>query len=163
MKEDLTLIEILGLAIKSEEEAALFYTNVAKMIKNDLVRGKYESLAREEVGHKHMLIGLYRKMTGEKEPPCIPTGVDVAEKYSVQFNVDSIEEVLMYAIGREKHANEFYRKAAAKAIDVNSKRTLEYLADIERGHEVLLKSELDAYLRDRDWYAEKPDVQLVGP
>ncbi|MBI4711406.1 MAG: hypothetical protein HY767_02970, partial [Candidatus Omnitrophica bacterium] len=47
--------------------------------------------------------------------------------------------------------------------DVTARRTLEYLADSERGHEMLIKSELEAYLRDRNWYAEKPDVQLVGP
>ncbi len=164
MKEDLTLLEVIGLAIRSEEDAAEFYGSISKVIGNELVRAKYEALAKEEVGHRHMLVELYKKMSGEsKAPPPIPGSPSTAEGGMPRFSADSIEELLKHAIGREVDANDFYRRAAARAIDTNSRRTLEYLADIEHGHELMLRSELDAFLRDRDWYAEKPDVQLVGP
>lgn len=163
-REELTLLEIIGLAIRSEEEAADFYGSVSRIIKNDLVRAKYEALAREEIGHRHMLVELYRKMSGEEgAPPRIPGSPSTAEGEAKRFSVDSLEGLLLGAIAREAEANDFYRKAAVRAIDQGGRRTLEYLADIERGHELMLRSELDAYQRDRDWYAEKPDVQLVGP
>lgn len=164
MGNNLTLVEIIGLAVRSEEEAAEFYGNMAKLIKNGLVRAKYETLAKEEIGHRHMLVELYKKMTGENGgPPKIPGSPKVAEEKQPPFATDSLEELLKLAILREQKAGDFYRKAAARAVDVNGRRTLEYLADIERGHEMLLKAELESYLRDRNWYAEKPDVQLVGP
>lgn len=163
MKEDLTLLEIIGLAIRSEEDAAEFYGGIAKIIKNELVRAKYEGLAREEVGHRHMLVELYKKMSGEETPPRVPGHTATAEGGQPPFVTDSIEGLLHHAIRREVAANDFYRKAAVRAVDQGGQRTLEYLADIERGHELLLRAELGAYLRDRDWYAEKPDVQLVGP
>lgn len=163
MKEDLTLLEIVGLAIRSEEDAAEFYGGISKIIRNDLVRTKYEGLAREEVGHRHMLVELYKKMSGEETPPRVPGHPATAEGGRTPFVADSLEELLRHAIDREVAANDFYRKAAARAVDQGGQRTLEYLADIERGHELLLRTELGAYLRDRDWYAEKPDVQLVGP
>lgn len=164
MKDDLTMVEVIGLAIRSEEEAAHFYGEMSKLIKNDLVHSKFESLAKEEVGHRHMLVELYKKMTGETAaPPKIPGSPKTAEGGMPRFAVESLEELLKLAIKREQEANEFYRDAAVRAKDDNAKRVFEYLAGIERGHEILLKSELDSYLKDRNWYADKPDVQLVGP
>lgn len=164
MREDLTLLEIIGLGIRSEEAAAEFYGGISKIIKNDLVRAKYEGLAREEIGHRHLLVELYQKLSGERgPPPCIPGSPSTAEGGRPPFVADALEELLRHAISREIEANDFYRRAAARAVDQGGQRTLEYLADIERGHELIIRSELDAYLRDRNWYAEKPDVQLVGP
>ena len=161
MKDNLTPVEIIGLAIRSEEEASAFYGHISKLVKNELVRSKYESLAREEGRHREMLVALYRKMTGEKgAPPKIPGDPATAEGGFPVENA-SIEDLLNFAIAREQEARRFYTKAAERTNDHTSKRMLEYLADIERGHETMLKSELDAYLRDKNWYAEHPDIQLV--
>ena len=65
------------------------------------------------------------------------------------------------AIAREHEASNFYKAAAKSATDISGKRTLEYLAGIEHGHEVMLKMELEAYLRDKNWYSDNPDIQLV--
>lgn len=164
MQRDLTLVEIIGLAVKSEEEAASFYGHLSKKIGNELVRAKYESLAKEEAGHRHMLLELYKKMTGEKNgPPAVPGKQLLAEGMGKEFEASSVEDLLRFAILREQKANEFYRKASVKTVDVNSKRTLEYLADIESGHEMLLKAELESYLKDKNWYSDNPNIQLVGP
>ncbi|MBT3180884.1 MAG: ferritin family protein [Deltaproteobacteria bacterium] len=163
MDADLTPVEVVGLGIRSEEDAAEFYGTIAKMIKNDLVKAKFESLAREEVGHKQVLSALYKRMTGESAPPKIPGSPNTAEGGGIPVGVDNIEGLLELAISREHSANMFYRDAAKKAKDNNGKRTLEYLAGIEHGHEVMLKEELKAYLNDKDWYSNNPDIQLVGP
>ena len=162
MKTDLTTIEALGLAIRSEEEAAEFYNRVAKMVKNDMVRAKYEALAQEESRHREMLLGLYRRATGEEKAPVIPGSPETAEG-GFPIPKASMEDLLRLAIVREQEAQEFYRRAAERTSDQTAQRMLQYLADIERGHELMLNAELEAYLRDRDWYANNPDVQLVGP
>lgn len=164
MQNGLTLLEIIGLAIKSEEDAVNFYIQLSELIKNELVQNKYESLAKEEIGHRHMLIELYKKMTGEDSaPPKIPGEPLTAEGGMPPMAIDSLEELLKFAIKCEHSANDFYRRAATQTSDNNAKRILGYLAGIEMGHEILIKSELEAYLQDKNWYAEKPDVQLVGP
>lgn len=164
MKKELTVVEIIGLGIRSEEDAARFYGEVANLIKNNDVRAKYESLAKEEAGHGHMLVLLYKKMTGEAgAPPRIPGAPVTAEGGMPPMKIESLEELLKLAIEREQGACKFYRDASSRAGDDNAKRVLEQLSGIERGHEIFLKSELDLYLKNRDWYAEKPDVQLVGP
>ncbi len=163
MERELTTVEILGLAIRSEEEAAEFYGNLAKKIPNEVVRVKYEALAKEEVSHRHMLVGLYRKVTGEDAPPRIPGKPLTAEGGGVSFEASSIEELLRMAIEREREACAFYRVLAGKMTDANSRRIIERLADIERGHESMIAVELETYLLDKSWYADKPDIQLVGP
>ncbi len=163
MEKELTVVEIIGLGIRSEEDAARFYGALSKKIKNELVRAKYESLAREEESHRHMLRVMYEKMTGERNPPRIPGAPVTAEGGGIPLISESLEELLQYAMSRERESCEFYRKLAPRMSDGASRRTIEYLADIEKGHESLLRSELEAYRRDINWYAEKPDIQLVGP
>ncbi len=160
MEKDLTSIEVIGLAIKSEDDAAKFYAAVAKTIKNDLIREKYESLVREEVGHKHMLTGLYKKMTGESSPPKIDGDPETAE-YGHPISMDDMEDLLRFAIAREKEAEVYYKNASGQVEDNNVKRTLEYLASIERGHATMLEIELETYLKDQTWYSDNPDIQLV--
>lgn len=163
-QEELTLLEIIGLAIRSEEDAAEFYGSMSRLTANELVCVKYEGLAREEVGHRQMLVELYKKLSGETQaPPRVPGSPQTAEGRRPPFVPNAFEELLQYAIVREVEANDFYRKASAREISYGGRRVFEYLADVEHGHELMLRAELDAYLRDRNWYAEKPDVQLVGP
>lgn len=161
MEDQLTTVEILGLAIRSEEDAAQFYSDLAKRVKNDLVKAKYESLAREESAHRQLLFNLYRKMTGENKAPEIPGSPETAEGGGIPVDVRDLEELLKVAIEREQKAYFFYKDCAEGMTDVNGKRLFEYLADVERGHEVMLASELEAYRRDKSWYADNPDIQLV--
>lgn len=163
MERELTTVEILGLGIRSEEDAAAFYGALSRRIANEVVRLKYEALAKEEVGHRHVLVGLYRLMTGEDAPPKIPGKPRTAEGSGPSVETGSIEELLNLAIEREREACAFYRALSGRMTDANGRRIIEHLADIERGHEIAVRAELEAYLRDRNWYADKPDIQLVGP
>lgn len=163
MRSDLTAVEVLGFAIRSEDGAAEFYGKIAKKVLNSFVRARFESLAREEIGHKKILESLYTKMTGESSPPKIHGGSEAAEGGGAPIDVNDLGELLNFAISREQDASKFYREAAQRTNDMSGKRTLEYLSNIEHGHELMLKTELESYLNDRDWYANNPDVQLVGP
>lgn len=163
MERELTPVEIVGLAIRSEEDSADFYGKISKRIQNEVVRIKYEALAKEEISHRHTLVGIYRKMTGEDLPPRIPGNPLTAEGRVVSVESDSIEDLLAFAIQREHDACAFYRMLASKLSDVNARRIVEHLADIERGHESTLIAELQSYLRDKSWYADNPELMLVGP
>jgi hypothetical protein len=154
MDSKLTSLEVIGMAIRSEEDAAKFYGHISKMIENDLVRAKYEHLAREEVNHRRMLTELYKKMSGGQDrPPRIPGTPETAEGGGVPEDMaDSIGSLLKLAVQRER------------ATDLSGQRILRYLADVEHGHELMLEKELDAYLRDKDWYVGKePELIHVGP
>lgn len=162
MEPKLTAVEVVGLAIRSEEEASKFYGQISKSVKNELVKARYEHLAREEALHKSLLTSLYKSMTGDEvPPPRIPGEPVVAEGAGEAPASASLEDMLKLAIRREQEATRFYRDAAAQASDPTGRSLLEYLADNERSHEAMLLVELEAYLRDKDWYANNPDIQLV--
>jgi rubrerythrin len=163
MEKGLTLIEIIGLGIRSEEDAAIFYGKVAKLTKNEIVRAKYEALAEEEGRHRKLLIGLYCKTTGEKKPPAKIAGKPFTAEGSFPVVVTSIEDAINLAISREEEAEVFYMNGAKKVISNDPAfKVLRYLADMEHGHALLLKAELEAFLRDRDFYANNPEIQLLG-
>jgi rubrerythrin len=167
MDRKLTSLEVLGIAIRSEEDAAKFYGHIADMIKNEMVRDKYRHLAKEEANHRKILVELYKKMSGDHEIPSkIPGEPETAEGCTVPEQIShSLEDLLILAVKREQAAREFYGIAAAAATDLSGKRILEYLVHVEKGHEMMLKSELEAYLRDKGWYAggEASEMIHAGP
>ena len=167
MENDLTSLEILGIAIRSEEEAARLYGHIARRIDNELVRTRFRHLAEEEGEHRKMLVAFYKQITGEPGAPPRFTGTgELAEGGSVPEPLeDSLEALLELAVQREKRARDFYRKAAEKAMDPSGERILHYLADVEEGHAQRLKRELHAFHRDTAWYTgqDAPEMVHLGP
>ena len=117
MDRKLTSLEVVGMAIRSEEDAAKYYSHIAGMINNKLVIKKYRHLAQEEADHRKMLVDLYKKMLGDTEnPPKIPGEPETAEGGVIPKHIsNSLEDLLVLAIEREQAAKEFYRQAAAAA------------------------------------------------
>lgn len=160
MDRDFTAVEVMGVAIGKERQAQELYKRMADEIKNPLVKEKFLSLSREEQRHEEILTGMYRKMTGEGK----------ASVPKIQFRTDNLpssdatlEDLFQFAIEREREARKMYTQAAEIAADDSGRRTFQYLADFERGHEILLTAELQDYKKDKNWYAECPDIMLVGP
>jgi len=167
MDPRLTSLEVVGMAIRSEEDASRFYGRISKLIANPEIKKKYEDLAREEVGHKQTLIDLYREIAdGMPDPPPIPGSPETAEGGDVPPEIqDSIEELLKLAIQRERDAYDYYSRAARQARDASGQRVLQQLADVEHDHEVMLEKELQAYMGNKDWYlnGEASDLIHEGP
>ncbi len=164
---DLTSIEAIGLAVRSEEDAAKFYGHIAAMIENDAVRQKYRHLAFEEVKHRKLLVERYKEMTaGMERPPKIPGNPETAEGGAIPEDIaDSMEDLLKLAIKREQEAAAFYRQASQNARDLSGKRLFDQLVEVELGHEVVLNKELEAFRKDRDGYMgiKSQEMQHVGP
>jgi len=162
MDGKMTTLEIIGLAVKSEQDASDFYKKVAGAIKNEVVKIKYENLSREELGHKALLKGLYSKLTGGGALPKDIKGAPLTAESGFPVAVTDLEGALLLAISREQEANRFYLNAATRTDDQSACRILQYLADMEKGHELTLSGELESFRRDRDWYANNPEIQLLG-
>jgi rubrerythrin len=161
---ELTSVETIGLAIRSEEEASKFYGGIAKRISNALVKARYEDLAREEVRHRTLLVALYKQMTGDEfSPPRIPGEPDVAENASRAGQTEDLESLLDLAIQRENQAAAYYDEAGKGAKDPSGRQLFAYLADMERGHAFILERELEAFRRDQSWYSDFPDMPMMGP
>lgn len=160
MQKDLTAVEVVIAAIGKEREAEALYDRMAGEIRNPLVREKFLSLSREESKHEEILTRMYLNMTGESNAPATKRA-SIAK--TLPGDDATLEELFVFAIDRERDAQSLYLKAAEIATDESGRRTFKYLADFERGHEMLLTNELEDYRRDKNWYSDMPDIQLVGP
>ena len=105
---NLFVVGVLGNLEKFSDTSrygAKFYGAISKRVKNDLVKAKYEQLAREEAGHRTMLASEYKRMTGEADsPPRIPGDPEVAEGGGVPEESASIDKLIQIAIDREHAA-----------------------------------------------------------
>ncbi|MBU0504685.1 MAG: ferritin family protein [bacterium] len=167
MNEKLTALEVIGMGIRSEEDAAKFYGHIAKMIQNKEIKEKYEQLAKEEVGHGIQLTTLYKEMLeSDEKPPRVPGNPETAEKGAIPENIiNDLEGLLNLAIEREQQAQAFYLKAAHQAVDPSGGHVLRELAHVEAEHEAMLIKELEEYLKNKEWYMNATDESFihVGP
>jgi rubrerythrin len=145
MKKNLSMAEIIALAIRGEEDAITYYKKVSNAMARPDLREKCLTLAKEEERHRDMLLQLYRRMTGgEEELPDIPAETGTAEG-GLPVALNDIESVLEYAVAREEEAEDFYRKAAERTEDEEAKKLFNQLADIENGHAQMFRAEKEAY------------------
>ncbi len=136
--------DILDYAIKSEEDAAMFYTELAKQMVNDSIREMFEGFAQEEIGHKQKLqrfkageqnLGIGRKAISLKI-------ADVVENIKPHDEI-GLQEALIIAMKREKQAFELYTSLAEIADDPSAKEVLEGLAEEEAKHKLRFEIEYD--------------------
>ena len=150
------------MAIRSEVEAHLFYSQALKEVQNPILREKLSRLAAEEKKHRQILEERYKRNSGEEIPP-VPRKGGMEGKGKMPRDLTP-EEILKTAIRMEQQAAHFYQREAQKTADLSGRFMLEYLADFERNHERSLQAELKALNRFPDWFSLKdPMVLLVGP
>ena len=157
----LTLVEVLGVAIRSEMDAQAFYKKLAGRVRNRLVKQKFLGLARDEAGHEAMLTAKYREVAG-KGKPALPVKVEGRARYDSKMRH---AEALRLAIRLERAASNLYAKAAKKTEDISSRFMLEYLSGFERNHERLLIHELEALTKYPAWFESESgaEIMLIGP
>ena len=139
-ERDLTTLEVLGIAIKSEIEAVKLYNRMKEKTKNPDLATKLDFLAAQEAGHQKLLTEAFRKKFPAVElslPPrtLVPTVDDVLSRDA------SLKELFGAAMEAEKKADEFYTGLAKKTRDQSSRSMLEYLASMERSHYSILEAE----------------------
>ncbi len=157
----LSVLEILGVAVKKEMEAANFYKDLAARIPNPIIKERFLSIAKEERKHRALLQHEYQRLTGEAKPP-LPKA-DAQDRDEFDVHTASIEDALLYAIQAERAAQKLYTSAAKASNDPRGQQMLEYLVEFEKGHERQLKAELEFYRKSPLWFEETEDLIHVGP
>ncbi len=144
MKEFESIEDVLDFAIEREQEAADFYTNLAKNAKNVVMKKTFEDYAKEEMGHKARLEkikngGSYTLKSGEIMDLKIGdylVGGKVSENISYQ-------DALILAMKREKSAYKLYTKLSQKAPTLELEILFRDLANEEAKHKLRFETEYD--------------------
>ena len=131
--------EILALAISSEEDDAQIYRGYAENLRADFPDSAavFDGMAKEEDGHRALLIDLYQSRFGSTIP--LIRREHVAGYYNRKpvWLVENLglERIRAEADAMERDAERFYLSAASKTSDAATRKLLGDLAAAEAGHQ----------------------------
>jgi rubrerythrin len=150
--KDLAAWQVLGVAIRSEVDAAAFYTRLQGRVKNLLLVQKLKFLALEEEHHRKILERLLGQRYPDK-PKDVPEA-SLMPPIGVSLPADpAVPELFQAALKAEEIAEAYYNDAAARVEDEAGRKILAYLGRVERSHQAMIKSELDLIVRFPDYYS----------
>jgi len=159
--------QILGVAVRSEIDAAAFYTRLQERVKNVLLVQKLKFLALEEEHHKKILEHLLAQRYPDK-PKDVPES-SLMPPIGVSLPADpTVPALFEAALKAEEIAEAYYNDAANRVEDEAGRRILAYLGRVERSHQAMIKSELDLIRKFPDYYSVEDfhiaqDLFHVGP
>jgi len=151
--EDITLKEIIDYAKINEDNARQFYINAAEHAKNDNVKSFLKSLASQEQRHIDHLNDLDKIVDrGGKLPK--PHGVvkplgyaQFLGKMTLDENAD-YQEVLKFAMSKEKEALDSYHKYSNLVDDKKAKDLFLLLAEEESRHLRDFEEKYDDFMKE---------------
>lgn len=135
---DLSEQEILALAISSEEDDARIYRQYAERLRQDFPASAavFDGMAEEEDGHRRRLIDLHQARFGAVIPLIRREHVSGYYARRPVWLVENLglERIREEASAMEREAERFYRAAAARTTDAETRKLLGDLAAAEAGH-----------------------------
>ena len=136
--DSLTEQEVLALAISLEEDDARIYDDFAEALRADFPEQAEEfvKMRKEEDGHRHRLLDLYRKKFGEHIPLIRRDDVRgfVKRKPIWLTRPLKLSSARKRAQEMEMETGRFYEVAASRTTDVGLRQLLGDLIDEERKH-----------------------------
>src|SRR5436190_21916750 len=136
--ETLTEQEVLALAIALEEEDARIYDDFAEGLKENYPEQaeKFKAMRRDEDGHRHRLLELYKSRFGEHVPHIRRQDVRGFVRRRPVWLVRplGLKAVQRTAESMEVETKRFYEAAARRSTDAGIRQLLGDLAEEERHH-----------------------------
>lgn len=165
--KNLAAWQILGVAIRSEIDAAAFYTRLQGRVKNVLLGQKLKFLALEEEHHKKIL----ERLLGQRYPdkPNAPPASSLMPPIGVSLPAEpGVPALFEAALKAEETAEAYYNEASERVEDEAGRKILAYLGRVERSHQAMIRSELELIQKFPDYYDVEDfhigqDLFHVGP
>ncbi len=151
LASDLTPLEVLGIAIKSEIEAARLYRHMCNLVANLDLRERLNFLVREEEKHRRILETAYDRQFPEVEL-VLPAKSLVPTVQAALEEDTPLPELFRLAMQAEQLSKDFYAELADASEEENTRTTLSYLSQMEQGHYELLRTELEMIQRFPEYY-----------
>lgn len=147
----ITVDDIIRLAIEKEENAYKLYSGILNKISDPGAKAMISQLAQEELDHKEALKKLDKKKLKKVEPKKIED-LKIAEflKDRTITETSNLQDVLVFAMKREKEAYEFYSKFAQEVTDTGLKKVLESFAQQELKHKRDIETFYDGVIYQED-------------
>ena len=135
---------LLVAALKSEIDSNVIYQQTANRVINALLKDKLTFLASEEMKHRNIIEGIYRKRFPNEELRIPDESPVPLPELIITDEMMPISEVFSMAMNAEKASYDFYNKLATLYKSSPAlKKTIEYIATMEMGHYKLIEIEKD--------------------
>ncbi len=138
---DLSEQEVLALAISSEEDDARIFRQYAESLRAEFPASAkvFDGMAQEEDGHRQQLIDLHKQRFGDVIPLIRREHVSGYYARRPVWLVEnlSLDRIREEAEAMERDAERFYRKAAERTRDADTRKLLGDLAAAEAGHSTM--------------------------
>lgn len=135
---DLSEQEVLALAISNEEDDARIYRHYAQRLAEEYPASAkvFDEMAEEEDQHRQLLIAAHKRRFGEVIPLIRREHVSGFYARQPVWLVENLglERIRAEASAMERQAELFYRRAADRTSDADTRRLLGDLAAAEAGH-----------------------------
>lgn len=156
MSEVELCLDILEKAIVFEEEGMAFFQDRARNAPSSLERNLFNSLAKDEAGHKAYLVQIRDDLLREQSVDVLPE-TDPAHVSNVRgifenamdsahdpydFQLEELE-IIKGAMDVERRGYHMYADGAASMTSPRARQLFEHLAGEEQNHYVLLKNTYD--------------------
>lgn len=147
MQEWKSIDDILDFAILNEEEAAAFYTDLAKRMERPWMSKIFKGFAQEEMGHKRKLLEVKagKLLIGAKDKVLDLKIGDYLVDAKVSDAMD-YQDALIVAMKKEKKAFKMYTDLAEAVDHEGLKETFLSLAQEEAKHKLRFEIEYDDYV-----------------
>src|SRR5271156_6319499 len=136
--KELTVQEVLALAIQAEEEDGRIYADLAERVGKDFpaTAASLKAMHGEENGHRHRLIELYRKQFGEHIPLIRRQDVKgfITRRPLWVNSILTVPMIRREVETMEEEARNFYQAAIAQTSDAAVRQLLGDLAAEESKH-----------------------------
>jgi len=171
--KDLTALEVLALAIQSEEEDGRIYADLAERVRQDYpeTAKSLMTMHDEEDGHRHRLLTLFRERFGEHIPLIRRQDVKgfITRKPLWINNILTVPMIRREVESMEDESRNFYQAAIGQTSDAAVRQLLGDLAAEESKHYELAE-EMDEQQKKSGARAKEDDserrkfvLQIVQP
>jgi rubrerythrin len=147
MKEFKSVDDILDFAIRAEQEAVDFYSDLASRSKNNQMKKVFREFAGEEMKHKSRLLGI------REEKTLVLSGETVRDMKIADYLVDvkptpdmTYSDALILAMKKEKNAFRLYSFLSEETTDPLLKGLFLTLALEESRHKLRFELEYDEFV-----------------
>ncbi len=141
--------DIINFAIRNEEDAYKFYTDLAAKMKQPAMKEVFEDFAREELGHKAKLQAI---KDGKITPNAVKEVIDLKiGDYLVDIEPTpdmDYQQALIVAMKQEKAAYKLYTCLAAKVSFKDLRDIFLMLAQEEAKHKLRSEVEYDELIAE---------------
>jgi rubrerythrin len=168
-------LQIMDKAVEFEAAGMAFYEERAQTAPSSLERDLFQSLAKDELGHKEYLLRLKAQLLKNENPEDLQPEIDPQQSSAREIFERALEnardpydaqagelEIIEGAMNVERKGYHMYASAVETVQSARAREVFQHLAEEEQRHYALLKNTYDYMADPEGWHGFDENPMLDG-